>query len=507
MLFLDFDGVICDSLTECLVSSWLAYHAHYKKEQPVLVPLNLKKRFTALRPYVRFGGEYLLIQQLLEAEQIVGSQVDFDKVVAQAGETKMSLFKELLYKVRHELLEEASWLVDGIFGTGLKGELREPVKALVNALNECQAIKVAIDVPTGVGDQFQKDYIAFQADVTLTMGAPKNCLYLPYTRPLCGEIVIINPGFPPELLEEETIPGELLPAEQFEDLLPEIPPTAYKTRRGHLAVFAGSVGTSGAAWLCSHAAARSRTGLVTFFADQELYPVVAAGYHSIIVQSWDPKTGKASREQDLAPLANYSAFLVGPGWGFMPEKEQWLQKLLATDKPGVIDADALHMIATNRDKKAYRPGPTRILTPHPGEFSAFTKTTIGEILTDPLAALQAQCKALDTNIILKGHITYIMAPDGRYGVLDGMNPSLATGGSGDVLSGIIAGFLAQGIPAFEAACAGVMLHSYLGKIAYHELGWFLAEDMLPYISAALAGSDECGCEGEGEAEGHHHHHH
>jgi NAD(P)H-hydrate epimerase len=325
-----------------------------------------------------------------------------------------------------------------------------------------------------------------QADLTLTLGLPKNCLYLPHARSLCGDIIVIPLGFPPPLLEDESLAGELLEASSYLTKLPEIPRTAYKTKRGHLAVFAGSERTSGAAWLCTHAAARSRVGLVTFFADSDIYANVVGSYSSVIVHKWDPKKPEEGSAKDLSRLENYSAFLAGPGWGFAEEKKSWLLKLLANDRPGVIDADALRMIAEMREKGGIKVGPNRILTPHPGEFSAFLKVNIKDMLENPLPPLRSLCRELDAHIILKGHVTYIMAPDGRYKILDGMNPAMATGGTGDVLSGIVAGLLGQGVPVFEAAQAGAMLHACLGKQLYKEKGWFIAEDLLPLISPAMA---------------------
>ena len=412
-------------------------------------------------------------------------------VVLAAGEPKagsdpavnLSLCRALGIKIlaleqeRSEVMAAihcARWLVDGVAGTGLEGPLRAPLDGVVAAMNESRAYTIAVDVPSGVGDGFRAGFPAVRAGLTLTMGLPKQCLYLPHARPLCGKIVVVPLGFPPALTEDPTIPGQILEEGDYTRLFPEIPAEAHKNRRGHLAVFAGSPGTTGAAWLCATAAARARTGLVTVFLGPEEYAVLAGKFSSVMVRPWD------SARWDPADWSRYSALLVGPGWGRSEQRAQWLRRLLTLGLPGVIDADGLSLIGTETVNLA-----GWVLTPHPGEFAVLSGVARDKILEDPVAHALAVSRKLNAVVALKGACTCIAEPQGQFWIYDGMNAALGTGGSGDVLSGIIAAGLSQGMTPLEAALAGVSLHGRIGRIARSRKGWFLAEDMLPLISKVL----------------------
>ena len=381
-----------------------------------------------------------------------------------------------------ERLTQSEWVFDGITGTGITGALKPPLTELVEAMNAGHGHRVAIDVPSGVGDGFREGFPAIRAEATLTMGLPKLCLYLPHTRPFCGKIHIVRPGFPPALVEDPGIMGELLAPNSFRALVPRIPLDTHKNRRGHLAVFAGSRGTTGAAWLCATAAARSRVGLVTLFADQDCYPIVAPRLTSIMCRPWDAQTGADSTGWDPR---RFSAVLAGPGWGLGAEKGLWLDHLLSLPVPGVLDADALTLLGERAARATLDLGGRWVLTPHPGEFSRLTGAARDAVLDDPVEHARAASRRFNAVIALKGACTVIAAPEGRFWILDGANPALATGGSGDVLAGIIAGGLAGGMSPLHAALFGVSLHAHVGRLAARMRGWFLAEDLVPLISRVL----------------------
>jgi hydroxyethylthiazole kinase-like uncharacterized protein yjeF len=373
---------------------------------------------------------------------------------------------------------EAAWVFDGIAGTGIHGALRPPLSDLVEAVNASPGKKIAIDVPSGVGDGFRQGQSALQADFTLTMGLPKLCLYLPHARALCGRIMVIHVGFPLPLVNDPDIPGELLRYNEWRNLAPPIPVDTYKNKRGHLAVFAGARGTTGAAWLSASAAARARLGLVTLFVDSDVWAIVAQKLTSVMCRPWD-----APAAWDHA---HFSGVLAGPGWGLAEAKERWLEQLLALPVSGVIDADGITLLGRIASCRAPDLGGRWVLTPHPGEFSRLTGTPRADILADPVAKSVEASSRLNAVIALKGHCTVVAAPQGRYWILDGANPVLATGGSGDVLAGIIAAGIAGGMSPTDAALFGVSLHASIGRRAARRLGWFLAEDLVPLISRALA---------------------
>jgi len=373
-------------------------------------------------------------------------------------------------------LTDAAWILDGLSGTGLRGALKSPLADLVSALNQSPARRVALDVPSGVGDGFRQDFPAVRANVTLTMGLPKLCLYLPRARALCGRILVVPVGFPPALVEDASIAGEMLGPRAWEAFIPPIPADTHKNRRGHLAVFAGSPGTTGAAILCATAAARARVGLVTLFADRESYPVIAPRLTSVMCRPWDPGEWQPSR---------FTALLVGPGWGTGKDRAGWLDALLSLSIPGVIDADGLTLLGARASEGKLDLGGRWVLTPHPGEFSRLTGVARDLVLDDPVAHALSAAGRLRAVVVLKGHTTVIANPDGRYWILDGSNPALATGGSGDVLAGLIAAGIAGGLSPLDAARFGVSLHGHVGRLAARRHGWFLAEDIVPLVSRVL----------------------
>ncbi len=379
-------------------------------------------------------------------------------------------------------ISDADWVFDGIAGTGLRGALREPLAALVDAVNAAPGRKVAIDVPSGVGEGFRAGFPAVRADYTLCMGLAKTCMYLPRARLFCGRIIVVPLGFPPALVEDPAIPGELLERKAFRHLMPPIPADAHKNRRGHLAVFAGSPGTTGAAWLSATAAARARIGLVTVFLDADTYPLIAARFSSVMARPWDPS---AKPERSGFDPARFSAVLVGPGWGVSKEKEDWLRSLMSLDLPGVIDADGLAMLGGLARSRERSLGGRWVLTPHPGEFSRLTGTARDEVLDNPVSHALSLSREKEAVIVLKGACTCIAEPKGRYWIFDGVNPALGTGGSGDVLAGIIGAGIAGGMGCLDAALFGVSLHGWIGRIAGSRAGWFLAEDMIPLVSSVL----------------------
>jgi ADP-dependent NAD(P)H-hydrate dehydratase / NAD(P)H-hydrate epimerase len=382
------------------------------------------------------------------------------------------------------LIDTAAWIFDGIAGTGLRGPLRPPLAALAVLVGAASARVVAIDVPSGVGDGFRAHWPAVRASMTLALGLPKVCLFLPAARPLCGTIRVVGIGFPPSLIGDLEIPGELLDGESGARLLPAVPPDAHKGTRGSLAVFAGSPGTTGAAWLAASAAARARSGLVSAYLDPATYRLLASRFLSVMAKPWCPNS-----MPDGFDAARHQGLLVGPGWGTGEDREEPLSRLLACGLPGVLDADGLTLYARLRAAGggAKRPvlGGRWVLTPHPGEFSRLMGIEKDALLADPLPAVREAAKALDAVVVLKGACTWIASMDGRYAVWDGMDPTLATAGSGDVLAGIIAAILAGGADPFTAARVGVVVHAKAGRLAHASLGWFLAEDLAVRVSEAM----------------------
>ncbi len=377
-------------------------------------------------------------------------------------------------------LRRAAWIFDGITGTGLRSALAGPPAAAVERINAAPGAVVAIDVPSGLHDGYDGGPLV-RADATVTMGLPKRCLYLPGVRTAVGAILVVAVGFPRELLADRALGCHLLTGDLLPGLLPGVAPDAHKGTRGHVAVFAAAPGTTGAAYLAAGAAARAGAGLVTLYADRDTYPLLAPAARSAMCRRLDAAGGPELR----ARLARHQALLVGPGWGRSSDRRALLGELLAAPLPGVLDADGLTLLAElAADEGRPRPlGGRWVLTPHPGEMGRMLGTSTAQVLADPYAAAAAAAARWQAAVILKGHVSCVASAAGL-AILDAGNPALATGGSGDVLAGVVAGLLSRGLNTDAAARAAVLVHSRAGREAARAGGWIVAEDLLPHVGRA-----------------------
>lgn len=385
---------------------------------------------------------------------------------------------------------ECGWVIDGMAGTGQRGALRGPAAALAERMNRSPARVIALDAPSGVGDRFMADMPTVRADWTLALELPKRALYLPAARPACGTIIVVPIGLPAALTDPAGGTARLLGLAALPGLLPPVPADAHKRTRGHVAVLAGSAGTAGAARLAATAAACSRAGLVTLHADDDTYQVQAGALTSVMVAPWSEAVDPGELVRRIDSL------VVGPGWGTGQARSEWLRRLLALPCRGVLDADATTLLA--RAGRGTEPLAGRwVLTPHPGELARLLDGTVAEVLADPAAAAAEVATRFGGVVVLKGHVTCVAAPAvgaaaGERGepplsVVDGMQPWLATGGSGDVLAGVIGALLAGGrLSPYRAACAGVLIHAAAARRMYRERGWFLAEDLTAAVSRVVA---------------------
>jgi NAD(P)H-hydrate epimerase len=395
-------------------------------------------------------------------------------------------------------IQGAGILLDGIAGTGMKGTLRAPFGRLAAKISAARGTVVAIDVPSGVCLGSTPGAVVVQADYTLTIAPSKLELYLPGLRSFAGTIQEVEGVFPAGcavdsgivLLSESDLPG----------LVPALYPEAYKGSRGALGIHAGAVGTTGAAVLAARAASASGAGTVTVMCHEDAWLAIASSL-----------SAQMARPVSAGPGRELSAVLAGPGWGRDATTAATLDDLLASELPLVLDADALRILASStQDPKRQTKAPL-VLTPHPGEFAGLALRATGKLCgvdsSEPLVvseglarnlaeAIQGalfdtpmvlgKCAAFyEAVIVLKNHVTWIAAPDGRIAIWDGQEPALGTGGSGDVLAGLVAGLVARGAGAFEAACAGVLAHGLAGRAAAVELGFFDASVLPAYAARIL----------------------
>ena len=373
------------------------------------------------------------------------------------------------------VLRRSALVLDGIAGSGLSGPLRSREAALAETAASCGAAVAAVDVPSGFGDGLPGGSPSIRAALTLCVEPLKTCLFRPAARPSAGKIICVSGVFPRDSGSDS--PGRLLESGDLPALVTSLPPEVHKYERGHCLVFAGDVGTSGAANLAARGAAAGGSGLVSLYVRPALWTVAAASLAGEIVKTLpeDPAS---------IDLRRANAVVAGPGWGRDSASAAVLGRLWDSGLPLVLDADALPLLRS-LDPPA-RTAPL-ILTPHPGEASGISGRPISDFLDDPEKALGELARRWGAVVVLKSCVTWIMSPGGRFAVYDGMDGFLAVGGSGDVLAGLCGALLARGTPAFEAAQAAVLSHGLAGGCARSELGLYGAEALPGYAAKILGG--------------------
>jgi NAD(P)H-hydrate epimerase len=369
---------------------------------------------------------------------------------------------------------ESALVVDALFGTGLGRPLEGIYAELVNALNDLPVPRVAVDLPSGLsGSRTDVFGPCVRADLTVTFAAPKRAHVFPPAAEQVGELIVTDLGFPPALIERAVEEGgavHLLVGEELAGLVPGREAGTHKGDYGHALIVAGSPGKSGAAILACRSAVRAGTGLVTAAVPEPILDLVDLGsIESMTLPLPAGPSGQITEEAVAAVLAaakGKDALAVGPGLGNDPEGAAPAIRRLAAQcpLPLVLDADGVNAFAGRVSELAGRPGPT-VLTPHPGEMGRLLGIATAEVQADRIAAVRRAAAETGAVAVLKGHLTLVAAPDGEVWVNPTGNPGMATGGTGDVLTGLVAGLLAQGLDALDAARLGVYLHGLAGDAA------------------------------------------
>ena len=381
-------------------------------------------------------------------------------------------------------LAGATVVIDALFGAGLTRPPDGAARDTIDALNAAGLPCVAVDVPSGVdGDTGQVLGTAPQASATVTFFRRKPAHVLFPGRALCGSISVADIGISEAVLEEIAPPLSENQPERWRNLLPARQPADHKYNRGH-AIIVGGAKLTGAARLASYAALRAGAGLVSITAPPEAGAVYRADRPSIMVRD----IADGASFDDLLADARVTAVLVGPGNGVSDETADRALRALAA-QPCVLDADALTAFAGRPGDlfKALAAADTspHVLTPHEGEFARLFGGTDGADSASKIDRALAAATHAHAIVLLKGADTVIAAPDGRAAVNTNAPPYLSTAGSGDVLAGLITGLIAQGMPAFAAACAGAWLH---GACATAFGPGLIAEDLADMLPKVLTDS-------------------
>lgn len=359
--------------------------------------------------------------------------------------------------------EQFDLTIDAIFGVGFKGTARGMYKELILEINRNSHLIIAVDIASGVEADTGKAEIAIKADYTLTMAAFKYGHFLEKGREMSGETIVIDIGMPALVYKKFSPTARLVTAENLE--LPLRNPYSHKGDYGKIGIIAGSPGFTGAGIMATTAAVRSGSGLVTLFhPDDENLKIIFESQLTEVMTAIIPQNiaNDENWEAFKQNIADKDALLIGPGLGKSAEKANLLKKILTFwNKPMVIDADAVNILSQHREYLQYLKDKPFMLTPHIGEFARLHDKSIAETLSDPLQYLNNFAKEHGTNVLLKSATTIFS--DGEYNLFDiSGNDALSTGGSGDVLAGIIVSFLGQGLALSSAAISASCL---MGKTA------------------------------------------
>lgn len=381
-------------------------------------------------------------------------------------------------------LSERDIVIDGLFGSGINRPLTGGFAAVVNYLNQSDATIVSIDVPSGLfgEDNRNNDPDAIiQADVTLTFQFPKLAFLLAENEKYVGEWKVLDIGIHPYIIEQTPCPYYFIEEEDVAAVFEPRERFAHKGTFGHALLIAGSRGKMGAALLSAKACLRSGVGLLTVHIPQRGEFSFQTAFPEAML-SFDPNKEFFSA---LPDISIYSAVGIGPGLGQHMESVAALERLLTTSShPVVIDADALNLLASNHDLISRIP-PRSILTPHPKEFDRLA----GSSTSDYERLMKAQSFATEYKVcvVLKGAYTAICTAEGNIYFNSTGNPGMATAGSGDVLTGIILGLLAQGHEPETAAVTGVFLHGTAGDLAavYRSEESMIASDITEMLGKAF----------------------
>ncbi len=402
-------------------------------------------------------------------------------------------------------LSEADLIVDALLGTGLRGPVEGLLGAVIADLNEARekdrgkTIVVSVDMPSGLASDSQ-DFggPVVNADYTVTLTAPKvGQLVLPHSQ-CCGVLLVRDIGTPPELLESDPhLKIHWIEPEEFRALPFVRDPVANKGSYGHALIVAGSLGKSGAAILSARGALRSGAGLVTVATPQDVLPIVAGGMPEMMTAALAAtEAGTASlRNLDYGRFAEIlkgkSVLAIGPGLSMQNETQQFIRSVVGESQiPVILDADGLNAYDGMAETLTERHASAMALTPHPGEMARLIGMTVKEVQARRLDVALEAAGRWRAHVVLKGFHTILATPSGRAFINTTGNPGMATGGTGDVLTGILAGLTAQfGIEDWARVLSlGVYLHGLAGDIAASRVGQapLIASDLIDAIPEAYA---------------------
>ncbi len=384
---------------------------------------------------------------------------------AQKARVPVLFANDPAYSAHLQNLPTCDLVVDALLGTGAAGEIGGIILQAIQAINRSGAPVLAVDVPSGIQcDTGEELGESVWATKTITFGLPKPFLFQGTGLEHSGEWSVADIGFPEDLLQEAT-GVQLLDIEWTANVIPARLRASHKGDNGHVLIVAGSQSMPGAAVMAARSALRSGAGLVTVAAIPYVCQIVASHIPECIFLPLPDQAGTAA-ELLLENEDRFDAALIGPGLSQSDSVQTFLQNLWQNwQTPCVVDADALNAVASG----VSLPQTDCVLTPHPGEMGRLLQASVAEVQSDRFATVQQAVGQFQQCVLLKGLYSIVGEDDRPLAVNSTGNAGMATGGMGDVLGGVIATLLAQSIPAYHAAAAGMFWHGLAGDLCAQEI--------------------------------------
>lgn len=451
------------------------------------------------------GGDGLVIaRHLINSEAVVDvflleklEQLTKDTTANFNILTKMKanifpLIEEKDIKRLIESMMDVDVIVDAIYGIGFKGSLNDFENDIVEMVNKNRASIVSVDMPSGVeADTGKVCGNAIRADYTVTFALPKIGQILGRGSEYVGKLIIVDISIPMNLLNDKDLKINLIDQVMIKKFLKKRDNDSHKGTYGHVAIIGGSVGMSGAVILASSAALRSGAGLVTAAVPESLVSVVESIALEVMTKPLFETKDKKISFKALSEIENLlkivSVCAIGPGMGKCYDANNIIKSVVKKSNiPILIDADGINALDGNgkilKDAKV-----PIVITPHPGELAKLTGLTVEEIQKNRLDVAKKYALEYGVILVLKGYKTIIASDKGEIFVNTTGNPGMATAGSGDVLSGIITGFIAQGLNSLDASIVGVYIHGLVGDLVAQREGQrgLVASDLIEYLPDTL----------------------
>ncbi len=417
----------------------------------------------AIARLLSFSGDKVFVLPVFDVSLLSGD-----------AKTNADVIKNMGITFINDLEDEYDIIVDAIFGTGFHGEVKSPVKELIEKVNHTSAYIASVDVPSGVSLTGATNDCFIKCDLCVTFGYAKLYQFTGAAQSSFKKLIVAPISIP----EPDNF-ATVITKDVF-SMLPKRDEISHKGTFGKVLAYVGSHGMAGAAILSGSAILKSGSGMATVAVPDEIIPTIAHEFPSVMTCPLKDDAESVLTEKTKGA----DAILIGCGLGTNDETKERVKSLINCEKPMVIDADGLNILSENtdliKDKNA-------ILTPHIAEFSRLSGVSVADIKKNPVKHLTDFCARFGACVVLKDSVTLICDKSGCLAVNHAPNSGMATAGSGDVLAGIITSMLAQGLSPFDAAVTGVYAHSAAGSMARESLGaaGMTSLDILSFVPKAF----------------------